>query len=177
VLSFRETNIAGVVLIESDPAVDERGSFSRAYCRREFAEDGIDFVPVQISFSANTRRGTLRGLHFQAPPQSEAKLVSCIRGAAFDVAVDLRADSPTYGHWSAVELTSASRKALYIPPGCAHGFQTLEDETELLYLISEFYDPALQRGVRWDDPTLAVEWPQEPSVISEHDRGLPGLEK
>lgn len=175
-LRFRETEIAGVVVVESDPVLDERGSFSRTYCRREFGEHGIDFVPVQISFSTNTRRGTLRGLHFQAPPQSEAKLVSCTRGAAFDVAVDLRADSPTYGHWSAVELTSASRNALYIPPGCAHGFQTLEHGTELLYLISEFYDPALQRGVRWDDQTLAVEWPQEVAVISDNDRRLPGLE-
>lgn len=172
-LSFRETEIAGVVVVQPEPALDERGWFARAYCRREFAQRGIDFVPVQISFSASARRGTLRGLHFQAPPQPEAKLVSCTRGSAFDVAVDLRADSPTYGHWSAVELTSTARNALYIPPGCAHGFQTLEDDTELLYLISALYDPGLARGVRWDDPALDIPWPAEPTVISERDRSFP----
>jgi dTDP-4-dehydrorhamnose 3,5-epimerase len=173
VLNFSETEIAGVVIVQPEPALDERGSFARAYCRWEFAQSGIDFVPVQISFSVSTRRGTLRGLHFQRPPQPEAKLVSCTRGSAFDVAVDLRADSPTYGHWSAVELTSTARNALYIPPGCAHGFQTREDDTELLYLLSEFYDPSLQRGVRWDDPALDVAWPAEPTVISERDRSFP----
>jgi dTDP-4-dehydrorhamnose 3,5-epimerase len=176
VLTFRKTEIAGVVVIESELALDERGSFFRAYCRREFAEYGIDFVPVQISFSSNARRGTLRGLHFQAPPRPEAKLVSCTRGSAFDIAVDLRPDSPTYGHWSAVELTSTARNALYIPPGCAHGFQTREDKTELLYLISEFYDPTLQRGIRWDDPDLQIAWPETAErVVSDRDRNLPSF--
>lgn len=173
VLTFAETEIPGVVVVEPEPALDERGSFTRLYYREEFAEYGIDFVPVQVSASSNTRRGTLRGLHFQAPPLPEAKLVSCIRGSAFDVAVDLRTDSPAYGRWAGVELSAASRRAVYLPPGCAHGFETLEDETELLYLISELYEPSLQRGIRWDDPALEIELPAEPIVISERDRSFP----
>jgi dTDP-4-dehydrorhamnose 3,5-epimerase len=168
-----ETGLAGVLVVEPERHVDQRGWFARAYCRREFAEHGIDFVPVQISISSNTRRGTLRGLHFQVPPQSEAKLVLCTRGAAFDVAADLRPDSPTYRRWTSVELTAASRRAIYVPAGCAHGFETLEDDTELLYLISEFYEPSLQQGVRWDDPALEVEWPVKPTVLSERDRSFP----
>jgi dTDP-4-dehydrorhamnose 3,5-epimerase len=143
------------------------------YCRQEYAEQGIDFDPVQISLSSNTRRGTLRGLHFQADPHAEAKVVSCTRGSAFDVAVDLRAGSPTYGRWEKVELSRENGRAVYVPAGCAHGFQTLEDDTELLYLISELYEPDLQRGVRWDDPALEIEWPAEPTVMSERDRSFP----
>jgi len=143
------------------------------YCRREYAKHGIAFEPVQVSTSTNPRRGTLRGLHFQAPPRPEGKVVACMRGSALDVAVDLRADSPTYGRWTSAELTRANGRAVYVPPGCAHGFQTLEDETELLYLLSEYYDPGLQRGVRWDDPALGIDWPEEPTVISERDRSFP----
>lgn len=175
-LTFKETDIPGVVVVESEPALDERGSFARAYCRREFSEHGIDFTPAQISSSTNTRRGTLRGLHYQAAPHSEAKLVSCTRGSLFDVAVDLREGSATYGRWAAAELSGSNRRALFIPPGCAHGFQTLEDETELLYLISEPYHADLQRGVRWDDPDLAIHWPEAPErVISDRDLNLPYL--
>ena len=174
-LTFHETPISGTIVIETEPVLDERGWFGRAYCRREFGEHGIDFAPVQISISSNARCGTLRGLHFQAPPQPEAKLVLCIRGSAFDVAADVRPESPTYGRWTSVELSASSRRAIYVPPGCAHGFETLEDDTELLYLISEFYEPSLQRGIRWDDPTLGITWPVEPSMISERDRSLPGL--
>jgi dTDP-4-dehydrorhamnose 3,5-epimerase len=176
VLSFRETEVRDVVVVEAEPARDERGSFARTYCRDEFAGHGIDFVPVQISRSTNRRKGTLRGLHFQAPPQEEAKLVSCTRGAAFDVAVDLRAGSPTYGRWTGIELTEEGR-SVYIPPGCAHGFQTLEDDTELLYLISVPYEPSLQRGIRWDDPRLAIDWPDpELRVLSPRDEQLPYLD-
>lgn len=175
-LTFRETEIAGVFVVDPEPFADERGSFTRTYCRREFAEHGMDFAPVQISVSSNIRRGTLRGLHYQAPPQPEAKLVLCMRGSAFDVAADVRPDSPTYGRWTSVELSASSRRAVYVPPGCAHGFQTLEDDTDLMYLISDFYDPGLQRGVRWDDPRLAIEWPAEPTVVSHRDRNLPCLE-
>ena len=160
-------------IVEPECHVDERGSFARTYCRSEFAEHGIDFVPVQISASSNTRRGTLRGLHFQAEPLAEAKVVTCTSGSVFDVAVDLRTDSPTYGRWIGVELTRANRRAAFVPAGCAHGFQTLEDNTELLYFISEFYDPSLQRGVRWDDPALEIDWPLTPTVISERDRSFP----
>lgn len=170
---FGECGLPGVYAIEPERHVDERGWFARMYYRPDFAEHGIDFTPVQVSVSSNARRGTLRGLHFQADPAPEAKLVTCTRGSAFDVAVDLRADSPAYGRWTSVELTAESGRAVYVPPGCAHGFQTLEDETELLYLISELYDAALQRGVRWDDPGVAVEWPEEPTVLSERDRSFP----
>lgn len=162
----------GVYVVEAERHLDERGSFARMYCRRDYAEHGIDFAPVQVSVSSNTRSGTLRGLHFQAAPSPEAKIVACTRGSVFDVAVDLRTDSPTYGRWAGVELTSENGHAVYVPPGCAHGFQTLEDDTELLYLISEPYDPSLQRGVRWDDPALEIDWPLEPTVISERDRGF-----
>ena len=168
-----ECSVQGVYLIEPDHHLDERGSFARTYCRREYAEHGIDFVPVQISVSSNTRHGTLRGLHFQAAPRPEAKVVGCTHGSAFDVAVDLRPGSPTYGHWTSVELTRENGRAVYVPPGCAHGFQTLEDDTELLYLISEFYDASFQRGVRWDDPALAIDWPATPTVISERDLSFP----
>jgi dTDP-4-dehydrorhamnose 3,5-epimerase len=143
------------------------------YYGPDFAEHGIDFTPVQVSVSSNRRRGTLRGLHFQADPSPEAKVVTCTRGSAFDVAVDLRADSPTYGRWAAVELTHENGRAIYVPPGCAHGFQTLADDTEVLYLISAFYDPSLQRGLRWDDPALDIEWPENPTVLSERDRSFP----
>jgi dTDP-4-dehydrorhamnose 3,5-epimerase len=167
------TELAGVQLVQPDPALDERGSFTRLYYREELAEHQIDFLPVQASVSSNTRRGTLRGLHFQDVPRPEAKLVTCIRGSVFDVAVDLRSDSPTYGRWTAVELSAVNRQLLYVPPGCAHGFQTLEDETDLLYLIAEIYDASLQRGVRWDDRALGIEWPLEPTVMSERDRNFP----
>lgn len=172
-ISLTECNLHGVYVVAPESQVDERGSFTRTYCRREYAEHGVDFTPVQISLSANRRRGTLRGLHYQAPPRQEAKLVSCTRGSAFDVAVDLRKESPTYGRSIGVELTRENRCAVYVPPGCAHGFQTLEDDTELLYLISEFYDPSLQSGVRWDDPGIEIDWPLEPTVLSERDRGFP----
>jgi dTDP-4-dehydrorhamnose 3,5-epimerase len=176
VLTFHETKIAGVVVVEPEPMLDERGSFARTYCVDEFAMHGIDFVPVQMSRSSNRRAGTLRGLHFQAQPQEEAKLVSCSRGSAFDVAVDVRDASPTFGRWTAVELSAENRRSVYIPPGCAHGFQTLEDDTELLYLISERYEPDLQRGVRWDDPDLRISWPETVErVVSDRDRKLPSF--
>jgi dTDP-4-dehydrorhamnose 3,5-epimerase len=171
-----ECGLHGVFAVEPDRHADERGAFERLYCGREFAEHGIDFAPVQISVSANTRRGTLRGLHFQAPPRAEGKVVACIHGSVFDVIVDLREDSATYARWIGLELTKENRQAIYVPPGCAHGFQTLEDNTDLLYLISEFYDPGLQRGVRWDDPAIGIEWPDVAErVISARDRQLPLL--
>jgi dTDP-4-dehydrorhamnose 3,5-epimerase len=175
-LSFHDTELAGVVVVESEPTLDERGSFARTYSEDEFAERGIPFVPRQISTSYNRRRGTLRGLHYQAPPREEAKLVSCLSGSAFDVAVDLRRASPTFGRWVFVELSADEPRSIYIPPGYAHGFQTLEDDTRLLYLISDTYDATLQRGVRWNDPLLAVEWPEEPTVVSDRDRGFPDLD-
>lgn len=171
-IDVAESSLPGVYVIEPQRHDDERGSFARLYCRREYAEHGIDFEPVQISVSTNKRRDTLRGLHFQAPPAAEGKVVICMRGTAFDVVVDLRTESATYGRWTSFELSAEHRRAVYVPPGCAHGFQTRESDTELVYLISEFYDASLQRGVRWSDPALGIDWPAEPSVISERDRAF-----
>jgi dTDP-4-dehydrorhamnose 3,5-epimerase len=170
------TDLLGVFVVEPELVIDERGSFGRTYCRLEFATRGIEFTPGQSSISHNTRKGTLRGLHYQASPHSESKLVRCTVGAAFDVAADVRPDSPTFGQSVAVELTAENRRALYIPPGVAHGFQTLIDNTELLYLISGSYEPTAERGVRWNDPALAIDWPSDqPTVVSDRDRKLPHL--
>ena len=175
-VEFLSTAVAGVVVIDPEPVHDERGSFSRTYCRREFAAHGIGFTPVQSGASFNVLAGTLRGLHYQEAPHTEAKLVRCTAGAAFDVAVDVRRSSSTFGRWVGVELTAANGKALFIPEGFAHGFQTLVDGTEMLYLMSEFYEPDSQRGYRWDDPVLGIAWPAVTSrVISDRDRALPNL--
>ena len=175
-MRFQPTAFAGVVTIEPERISDERGWFSRIYCRQEFAANGIDFDPVQESISFNERRGTRRGLHYQAPPKWEPKLVRCTSGAAFDVVVDVRPDSESFGRWISVELSADNGRAVLIPAGFAHGFQTLEDGTELLYSMSELYDADAQRGVRSDDPDLGIAWPEtaEP-VISERDRNLPLL--
>lgn len=175
-MRFLETALAGVLTIEPERHSDDRGWFARTYCRREFAEQGVAFDPVQESVSLNRLRGTRRGLHYQAPPAWEPKLVRCTSGAAFDVVVDVRPDSDAFGRWISVELSADDGRAVYIPGGFAHGFQTLADDTQLLYLMSEYYDAEAQRGVRSDDPELAIAWPDvaEP-VISERDRTLPLL--
>jgi dTDP-4-dehydrorhamnose 3,5-epimerase len=168
--------LPGAYEIEPEPAADERGYFARLWCAREFAANGLRTDYVQSSISFNRRRGTLRGLHYQLPPHAEAKLVRCIRGAAFDVIVDLRSDSPTYLSWHACELTATSGLAVYIPEGLAHGFQTLADDTELLYEITACHSPAHSTGVRWNDVQLNVRWPlpQNP-ILSERDANLPML--
>jgi dTDP-4-dehydrorhamnose 3,5-epimerase len=173
---FLETALAGVLTVEPERHADDRGWFARTYCRREFAESGIDFDPVQESISLSSKRGTRRGLHYQAPPAWEPKLVRCTRGAAFDVVVDVRPTSESFGRWIAVELSAENGTAVFIPAGFAHGFQTLVDETQLLYLMSEYYDADAQRGIRSDDPELAISWPDmaEP-VISERDLAMPLL--
>ena len=173
---FRETEIPGVVVVELDETVDERGIFARSFCTREFAEHGIAMQIAQCNVSFNRKRGTLRGLHYQAEPKSESKLVRCTRGAIFDVAVDLRPESPTYCRWVGVELDAEARRGLYIPPGCAHGFQTLCDEAEIYYLMGAAHDPALARGVRWDDPAFGIAWPMQPTAMSERDAGFPDLQ-
>ena len=170
---FAKTRLPGLVLVEPEPQRDERGSFARIWCRREFAGAGLDVAIAQSSLSANRRRGTLRGLHFQRPPHDEVKLVRCIRGAIFDVAVDLRPGSATYRHWQGFELSAENGAALYIPRGFAHGFETLADESEVLYQISAFYAPEASSGVRWDDPAFAIKWPFPPAAISEKDRSWP----
>lgn len=170
---FTPLAIAGAFLVEPDPRVDDRGFFARTWCRREFAEQGLIAELAQISVAYTHRRGTLRGLHYQAEPHAEAKLVRCTQGAAFMVALDLRNESPSFGRWVGIELDPHNRRAMYVPPGCAQGYQTLTDATEILYQMSEFYAPGFGRGVRYNDPAFAVAWPLEPTLMSETDRNWP----
>jgi dTDP-4-dehydrorhamnose 3,5-epimerase len=175
-MGFRELELAGAFLIEPGRRTDERGFFARTWCRDEFAGQGIRCDWVQCNISFNRRRGTLRGLHYQAEPWAEAKLIRCTMGAVFDVIVDLRPRSPTYGRWAVVELTAANRGMLFVPDGFAHGFQTLDDDTELFYQMSQRYHPEAARGVRWDDPRLAIPWPEcRERIISAADRCFPEL--
>lgn len=176
-MRFDETELAGSFIVSPERLVDERGHFARTWCAEEFAAHGLTTSWVQGNVSFNSRRGTLRGMHYQADPRLETKLVRCTRGAVYDVIVDLRPASPTYRRWTAVELSADNGVALYIPGGFAHGFQTLVDDTELVYEMSEYYVPELSRGVRWDDPVLGISWPPcEQRVISQRDRTLPDLE-
>jgi dTDP-4-dehydrorhamnose 3,5-epimerase len=170
---FEKTKLPGVFEIRMEPMPDERGFFARCWCEREFESHGLNPKVVQCSVSFNARRGTLRGMHYQVAPDQEAKVVRCTKGALYDVLVDLRRGSPTFGDWVAVVLTAERRNMVYVPEGCAHGFLTLEDETEVLYQISEFYSPQSARGVRWDDPAFRIVWPEEVKVISERDRKCP----
>jgi dTDP-4-dehydrorhamnose 3,5-epimerase len=172
---FRELGVAGAFLIEPERSHDGRGFFARTFCRREFEQRGLEPAVAQASVSFNHRRGTLRGLHLQAAPHEEAKLVRVTRGAVFDVVVDLRPGSPTYLGHAAVNLSAEEGRQVYVPPGCAHGFQTLEDGTEVCYQISTPYVAAAARGYRFDDPAFAIAWPLQVSVISERDSSLPYL--
>jgi dTDP-4-dehydrorhamnose 3,5-epimerase len=172
-MRFTSTTIAGAFLVDLEPITDERGFFARSFCRREFVAHGLNPELAQCNVSLNRRRGTLRGMHWQAAPHEEAKLVRCTRGMLHDVIVDLRAGSSTYGRHTAVLLSAENRRMLYVPEGCAHGFLTLEDDTEVLYQMSAFYAPESARGVRFDDPAFGIRWPAEVTVISERDRGYP----
>lgn len=174
---FRETELPGAFVVETQPVEDERGSFARIYDESEFGERGLESRFVQASVASNRDRGTLRGMHYQEEPHAEAKLVLCTRGAMHDVIVDLRPGSPTFERWAAVELTAAGGRMLYVPEGLAHGYLTLADETEALYLISAPYTPEAARGVRWDDPAFGIEWPEEPQVLSEKDRAWPNFSR
>jgi dTDP-4-dehydrorhamnose 3,5-epimerase len=167
--------LAGAFRIWLDPRTDERGFFARRFCADTFASHGLETDFVQRSVSYNTRRGTLRGLHFQASPHAETKIVRCTRGSAFDVIVDLRDGSPSFGRWHAETLTADNHIALYVPKGFAHGFQTLEDATEIDYEITPAYVPGFARGVRFDDKELGIEWPISWAILSDRDRDLPGL--
>ncbi len=170
---FHEVGLAGAYLIEPERSEDDRGFLARTWCRREFEARGLDPRLAQCSVSFNARRGTLRGLHYQAAPFAEVKLVRCTRGSVFDVIVDLRPDSPTFTRWAAFELTADDHRMLYVPEGFAHGFQTLADQTEVFYQISESFDPASARGVRWDDPAFGIVWPPAGSrVLSDRDRAF-----
>jgi dTDP-4-dehydrorhamnose 3,5-epimerase len=174
---FRETALRGAWIVELEPREDERGFFARSWSEDEFAEHGLTTRIAQCNVSWNARRATLRGLHFQAAPHAEVKLVRCIRGAIYDVIVDLRPSSPSYTRWAGVELTAENRRTLYVPEGFAHGFQTLVDDTELFYQVSEPYAPSAESGVRWDDPAFAIEWPLPHPILSHKDRAWPDFDR
>jgi dTDP-4-dehydrorhamnose 3,5-epimerase len=173
---FSETGLKGSFLIEVELQPDARGSFGRTYCSQEFQEHGLESRVLQCSFSYNGRRGTLRGMHYQEAPHEEAKLIRCTRGAMYDVIVDVRPESPTYCEWTSFELTARPgkpSKMVYAPRGFAHGFLTLEDDTEVVYQMSAFYAPEAGRGFRWNDPTFGIVWPEPVRVISDRDRNYP----
>jgi dTDP-4-dehydrorhamnose 3,5-epimerase len=173
---FREAKISGVFEIQIERMLDERGFFARTWCRNEFESHGMNPRLVQSSISFNTRKGTLRGMHYQAGPHAEIKVVRCTKGAIYDVAIDLRPQSPTFKHWVAVTLTAEDRNMIYIPEGCAHGFLTLEGGSEILYQMSDFYHAESARGVRWDDSAFQIAWPEKVEVISERDRTYPNFQ-
>lgn len=170
---FTETDIPGVVIVDVEKIGDERGFFARSFCAEAFRKQGLVSSFVQANVSFNREPATLRGMHYQAEPQPEAKLVRCTRGAVFDVVVDLRPESPAFCRWIGMELAADDHRAVYVPPGCAHGFVTLEADSEIFYLMGAAYDPDLARGVRWNDPAFAIEWPIEPAVISVRDASFP----
>jgi dTDP-4-dehydrorhamnose 3,5-epimerase len=173
-MRFTETSVTGAYLIEPELHGDARGFFARLWCREELAARGLTAAFVQCNDSFSTRRGTLRGLHYQTPPFAEVKLVRCVRGAVFDVLVDLRPHSPTFSRWFGVELTADNRKMLYVPEGCAHGYLTLEDASEVVYPVSRPYRPDAERGIRWNDPLFRVQWPVTESItLSAKDEQWP----
>ena len=169
-MKFIETPLPGAYVIELDILEDDRGFFSRSWCKQEFKDHGLSSELVQCNISFNHNKNTLRGMHYQAKPYGEAKLVRCTRGAVYDVITDLRTDSPTFKNWYSVELTSTNHKMLYIPEDFAHGFLTLEDNTEVFYQMSEFYRPEYARGIRWDDPAFSIDWPSTGIFMSNKDR-------
>lgn len=170
---FIETKLKGSFIIEPERNEDQRGFFARTWCQREFMEYGLNPRLAQCSVSFNRKKGTLRGMHYQIAPHEEAKLVRCTKGAIYDVIIDLRPDSPTFTKWLAAELTATNHRMLYIPAGFAHGFQTLDEDSEVFYQISEFYAPEYARGVRWNDPAFGIQWPPANRTISTRDDTYP----
>ena len=170
---FTECKLSGAFIIDLETIEDPRGFFARTWCQREFREHGLSMSTVQVNIGFSRRKGTLRGMHYQEPPRDEVKVVRCTRGAVYDVIIDLRPDSRTYTQWAGVELTAGNHRILYVPQGFAHGYQALEDNTEICYQTSEFYHPEAARGVRYSDPKFGIEWPLETTVISEADRSWP----
>lgn len=175
-MRFVETKLPGAWLIEPEPVVDHRGHFMRTFCAREFSDHGLMAAFPQHSLSFTKAKGSLRGMHFQRAPHTEVKVVSCAKGALFDAIIDLRADSPTHGQWQGFELSAANGHQLYIPSGFAHGFQTLADDVETRYLISQFYVPNASGGVRYNDPAFAIEWPLPVAFLSEKDAAWPAYD-
>jgi dTDP-4-dehydrorhamnose 3,5-epimerase len=172
-MKFTQCPLPGAYVIDCQPHEDERGSFARVFCAREFADHGLVTRFVQCNISMNHRAGTLRGMHYQADPHAEVKLVRCTRGAVYDVIIDLRPQSPTYQQHVGVELSADTGRALYIPQGFAHGFITLQDHSEVFYQMSEFYEPASGRGVRWNDPAFGIQWPLAVTMIQDRDNACP----
>lgn len=170
-MRFTPLTIPGAFVIDLEPITDARGSFARSFCANEFAAHGLRTTFPQHSRSQNLKKGTLRGMHWQEPPHAEAKVVTCVRGGVYDVCLDLRRDSPAYLKWHGVELTAENRSQLYIPEGCAHGFQALTDNAEISYLISAFWTPEAGRGARFDDPAFGIAWPLPVTEMSDKDRG------
>lgn len=174
---FTPTQLKGVFIIDLQPVGDSRGWFTRTYCKNEFAEIGHDKEWVQLNHSFTSKKGTVRGMHYQLPPFSEIKMVRCIAGAVLDVVIDLRKDSPAFLQWTGVELSAENKKMIYIPEGFAHGFQCLTDNCELLYHHSAFYTPGAEGGIRYDDPLVGINWPLELTEISDRDKAHPFLDK
>ena len=170
---FNRTTIEGVVLIELEEIEDSRGFFARAWCREEFAENGLSSTLEQCNFAFNRKKGTLRGMHYQTKPFEEAKLIRCIKGSIYDVVVDIRPHSSTYKAYKAFHLTETNRNALYIPEGCAHGYQTLENNTEVFYQMSRSHAPKHARGFRWNDPAFNIDWPDKTPILLKRDREYP----
>ena len=170
---FTETKLAGAYLIQPEIKTDERGFFARVWCQNEFQEKGLDSNLVQCNISYNKIKGTVRGMHYQIAPYQEVKLVQCTQGAIYDIIIDIRPDSPTFKQWVGVELTASNRYILYIPKDFAHGFQTLTDNTEVFYQMSQFYQPEAARGIRWDDPSFDMNWLVPITLISEKDKHYP----
>jgi dTDP-4-dehydrorhamnose 3,5-epimerase len=173
---FHETVLRGAYVVETEPLSDDRGLFARTWCQREFAARGLETRVAQCSTSFNAKTGTLRGMHYQIEPFAETKIVRCTRGAIHDVVIDLRDDSPTFRRYFEIVLSADNRKTIYVPKGFAHGFQTLEDDTEVLYQISQFYSPEHARGVRWDDPAFGIRWPDAVRTIADRDRSYPDVD-
>jgi len=173
---FQKTKLAGVLEIHLEPKADKRGFFARSWCKQDFEHQGLNPNLVQCNISFNPRKGTLRGMHYQDGRYAEAKLVRCTKGAIYDVAVDMRPQSATFMQWIGTTLTAANRNALYVPEGCAHGFLTLEEDTEVFYQMSEVYHPEAARGVRWNDPAFKIDWLGTAEVISDRDRTFPDFE-
>jgi len=176
-MRFTEIGLKGAWVIDPEPYEDERGRFMRAWCASEFADHGIDFLPVQANMGYSARKGTIRGMHFQEAPALEAKLMRCVRGAIFDVVIDLRPESPSLGESWGVELSAENGRMLYMPEHCAHGYQSLEECTEIYYMTSAIYTPGAVRGVRFDDPAFNIRWPLSPTVVSQQDRNWPLVER
>lgn len=170
---FQPTKLSGAYLIDLEKKGDERGFFARVFCDKEFDQNKLETSFIQVNNSLSAKKGTLRGIHYQLSPKSEVKLVRCIQGSLFDIIIDLRPESETFGEWFGAELSAENRRMMYVPRGFGHAFLTLEENTEALYMVSEAYSPQHERGIRWDDPRFKIEWPISPSVISEKDQNHP----